>query len=120
MSSALQQSRPSAAPIVDGRKTATEQFLVVTFMVVPLLALAAAVPLTWGWGLTILDAAIAASFYVLSGLGVTVGFHRHFTHGAFKAQRALRIALAVAGSLALQGGVVNWVADHRRHHAFSD
>ena len=120
MSSALQQSRPSAAPIVDGRKTATEQFLVVTFMVVPLLALAAAVPLSWGWGLTVVDVAIAAAFYVLSGLGVTVGFHRHFTHGAFKARRALRVVLAVAGSLALQGGVVNWVADHRRHHAFSD
>jgi stearoyl-CoA desaturase (delta-9 desaturase) len=51
---------------------------------------------------------------------VTVGYHRYFTHGAFKANRALRIALAVAGSLASQGSVIGWVADHRRHHAFSD
>jgi stearoyl-CoA desaturase (Delta-9 desaturase) len=112
--------RPTAAPLVDGRKTATEQALVVAFMVVPLLALAAAVPLAWGWGLSWLDVGLAVVFYVLTGLGVTVGFHRHFTHGSFKAKRPLRVALAVVGSTAFQGGVIGWVADHRRHHAFSD
>jgi stearoyl-CoA desaturase (Delta-9 desaturase) len=112
--------RPTATPLVDGRKTATEQALVVAFMVVPLLALAAAVPLAWGWGLSWLDVGLALVFYVLTGLGVTVGFHRHFTHGSFKAKRPLRVALAVAGSTAFQGGVIGWVADHRRHHAFSD
>jgi stearoyl-CoA desaturase (delta-9 desaturase) len=109
-----------AAPLVEGRKTATEQALVVAFMVVPLLALAAAVPLAWGWGLTWLDVGLAVVFYFLTGLGVTVGFHRHFTHGSFKAKRPLRVALAVIGSTAFQGGVIGWVADHRRHHAFSD
>ncbi|QYN36341.1 acyl-CoA desaturase [Pseudonocardia sp. DSM 110487] len=108
------------APLVEGRKTATEQALVVAFMVVPLLALAAAVPLAWGWGLTWLDVGLAVAFYYLAGLGVTVGFHRHFTHGSFKAKRPLRVALAVIGSTAFQGGVIGWVADHRRHHAFSD
>ncbi|NMH80422.1 acyl-CoA desaturase [Pseudonocardia xinjiangensis] len=116
------QERPSAgtAPLTDGRKSDTEQALVIAFMVLPLLALAAAVPLAWGWGLTWLDVGIASAFYVLSGLGITVGFHRYFTHGSFKAARPLRIALAVAGSIAFQGSVVGWVADHRRHHAFSD
>jgi len=117
---AAAQHRPAAAPIVEGRKTTTEQALVVAFMVVPLLALAAAVPLAWGWGLSWLDVGLAVFFYYLTGLGVTVGFHRHFTHGSFKAKRPLRIALAVIGSTAFQGGVINWVADHRRHHAFSD
>jgi stearoyl-CoA desaturase (Delta-9 desaturase) len=112
--------RPTAAPMLDGRKSATEQALVIGFMVVPLLALAAAVPLAWGWGLTWLDVGLAVVFYNLSGLGVTVGFHRHFTHGSFKAKRPLRVALAVIGSTAFQGGVIGWVADHRRHHAFSD
>jgi stearoyl-CoA desaturase (Delta-9 desaturase) len=112
--------RTAAAPLVEGRKTGAEQALVVAFMVIPLLALAAAVPLAWGWGLTWLDIALAAAFYLLTGLGVTVGFHRHFTHGSFKAKRPLRIALAVIGSTAFQGGVIGWVADHRRHHAFSD
>jgi stearoyl-CoA desaturase (delta-9 desaturase) len=112
--------RSTPAPLVDGRKTSTEQALVVAFMVVPLLALAAAVPLAWGWGLTWLDVGLAVVFYLLTGLGVTVGFHRHFTHGSFKAKRLLRVALAVVGSTAFQGGVIGWVADHRRHHAFSD
>jgi stearoyl-CoA desaturase (delta-9 desaturase) len=119
MTAAVQQ-RPAAAPLLDGRKTGTEQALVVAFMVLPLLALAAAVPLAWGWGLSWLDVGLAVAFYMLSGLGVTVGFHRYFTHGSFKAKRPLRIALAVAGSIAFQGGVIAWVADHRRHHAFSD
>src|SRR5262249_27687058 len=56
----------------------------------------------------------------LSGLGVTIGYHRYFTHSSFKANRGLRIALAISGSMAVQGPVINWVADHRRHHAFSD
>jgi stearoyl-CoA desaturase (Delta-9 desaturase) len=112
--------RPTAAPLIEGRKSATEQALVVAFMVVPLLALAVAVPLAWGWGLSWLDVGLAVVFYFLTGLGVTVGFHRHFTHGSFKAKRPLRVALAVIGSTAFQGGVIGWVADHRRHHAFSD
>jgi stearoyl-CoA desaturase (delta-9 desaturase) len=89
-------------------------------VVVPFLALLAAVPVAWGWGLSWLDVVIGLVFYVVSGFGVTTGFHRHFTHGSFKAVRPLRIALALAGSLALEGGVVQWVADHRRHHAFAD
>jgi stearoyl-CoA desaturase (delta-9 desaturase) len=112
--------RPAVAPLVEGRKTVTEQALVVAFMVVPLLALAAAIPLAWGWGLSWLDVGLAVFFYYLTGLGVTVGFHRYFTHGSFKAKRPLRVALAVIGSTAFQGGVIGWVADHRRHHAFSD
>jgi stearoyl-CoA desaturase (delta-9 desaturase) len=117
---AAAQHRPAVAPLVEGRKTATEQALVVAFMVVPLLALAAAVPLAWGWGLSWLDVGLAVFFYFFTGLGVTVGFHRYFTHGSFKAKRPLRVALAVIGSTAFQGGVIGWVADHRRHHAFSD
>ena len=107
-------------PILDGRRAIAQQIGVYVFVVVPLLALIVAVPFAWGWGLGWADVAIAAVFYVVSGLGITVGFHRYFTHGSFKAARPLRIALAVAGSLAMQGPVVDWVADHRRHHAFSD
>ena len=51
---------------------------------------------------------------------MTVGYHRHFTHGSFKANKALRVALAAVGGMAVQGPVVQWVADHRRHHAFAD
>ena len=113
-------TKPGKAPVIDGRRPAVGTLLIGIFVTVPMLALVVAVPLAWGWGLSWLDVGLAAVFYVVSGLGVTVGFHRYFTHGSFKAKRPLKIALAVAGSLALQGGVIDWVADHRRHHAFSD
>jgi stearoyl-CoA desaturase (delta-9 desaturase) len=66
------------------------------------------------------DIALAAGWYTLTCLGVTIGFHRYFTHSSFKTGRTVRIALAIAGSLAVQGPILHWVADHRRHHAFSD
>jgi stearoyl-CoA desaturase (delta-9 desaturase) len=97
-----------------------EQSLVIAFMIIPVVALVAAVMLTWGWGITLLDVVIATIAYFGTGLGVTVGFHRHFTHKSFKATRPMKVALAITGSLAFQGSIVSWVADHRRHHAFSD
>jgi stearoyl-CoA desaturase (delta-9 desaturase) len=109
-----------APPIIAGRRPRREVVLIGVFVVVPLLALVLAVPVAWGWGLRWADVLLAAAFYSVTGLGVTVGFHRHFTHGAFQAKRALRIALAVAGSMAMQGPVITWVADHRRHHAYAD
>jgi stearoyl-CoA desaturase (delta-9 desaturase) len=110
----------TAEPMLAGEKTHLETFLVKLFAVVPLLALTAAVPFAWGWGLGWTDVGLTVAFYFLTGLGVTIGFHRYFTHGAFKARRGLRIALAVTGSMAMQGPVVGWVADHRRHHAYAD
>jgi stearoyl-CoA desaturase (Delta-9 desaturase) len=97
-----------------------EQLVLYVFVVVPFLALAAIVPVVWGWGLSWLDVALFVGFYFVPLLGVTVGYHRYFTHGSFKARRPLRIALAIVGCMAIQGPVVQWVADHRRHHAFSD
>jgi stearoyl-CoA desaturase (delta-9 desaturase) len=63
---------------------------------------------------------LALALYLISGHGVTVGYHRLFTHRSFRAAPWLRVALAVAGSLALEGGVVSWVANHRLHHQRSD
>ncbi|ALG06980.1 acyl-CoA desaturase [Kibdelosporangium phytohabitans] len=103
-----------------GEKSPLQMLLVKLFAVVPLLALAAAVPFAWGWGLGWVDVGLAVFFYTLTCLGVTVGFHRYFTHGAFKARRGLRITLAAIGSMAMQGPVIGWVADHRRHHAYAD
>lgn len=97
-----------------------EQVTLGAFIVVPLLAVIAAIPLLWGRWITWRDVVIAFVLYAVTGHGVTVGFHRYLTHGAFKARRALRVALAVAGSMAIEGPVIRWVADHRRHHAFSD
>jgi stearoyl-CoA desaturase (delta-9 desaturase) len=108
-------------PMLDSaRKGLVEQGALLFFISVPFLALLAAVPVAWGRGLSWVDVVLAVVTYLASGLGITVGFHRYFTHGSFKARRGLKIALAVAGSLAIQGPVIRWVADHRRHHAFSD
>ncbi len=90
------------------------------FVIIPFLAVLAAVPVAWGGWLSWTDVAIAGVWYVVAGLGITVGFHRYFTHGSFKAKKWLRVTLAVAGSLAVEGSVIQWVADHRRHHAYSD
>src|SRR5450631_2596738 len=102
------------------RKGRFEQVALVAFIAVPFLAILAAIPVAWNWGLGWHDIVIATVMYAVAGHGITVGFHRYFTHGSFKATRRLRIALAVAGSLAIEGPVIRWVADHRRHHAFSD
>ncbi|SFP71568.1 stearoyl-CoA desaturase (delta-9 desaturase) [Amycolatopsis arida] len=107
-------------PILSGRTSLPEHVTVSIFVILPLLTLAAAVPFAWGWGLSWLDIGLGVAFFVLTGLGVTVGYHRHFTHGSFKAKRPLKIALAIAGNMAAQGSTTTWVADHRRHHAFSD
>ena len=114
---------PATAPdsgLAPIRKRTGEQTALLIFIVVPFLALIAAVPFAWGRSLGWPDVVIAGVLYVVTGLGITVGFHRFFTHGSFRANRPLTIALALAGSMAVEGPVLRWVADHRRHHAFSD
>ncbi|WP_410669332.1 acyl-CoA desaturase [Amycolatopsis sp. cmx-4-68] len=113
-------TRSAPKPLISHRRGTGEMLVLKTFLLVPFAALLVAVPLVWGWGLTWIDLALAAAFYVFATLGVTVGYHRYFTHGAFKASRPLRVALAIAGSMAVQGSVIFWVASHRRHHAFAD
>jgi stearoyl-CoA desaturase (Delta-9 desaturase) len=106
--------------LLAGKRKLAGHIGVYAFIIVPLLALVAVVPVAWGWGLGIVDLTLLVIFYTLTCLGVTVGYHRYLTHGSFKAHRPMRIALAIAGGFAVQGPVLHWVADHRRHHAFSD
>jgi stearoyl-CoA desaturase (delta-9 desaturase) len=116
-------ARPQSSPpepIMDGRRPASQHVVVYIFVLVPFLALLAAVPFAWGWGLGWVDVALFVGTYFISCLGVTVGYHRHFTHSSFKAKRWLRVAMAIVGSTAMQGPLLHWVADHRRHHAYSD
>ncbi|OXM69115.1 acyl-CoA desaturase [Amycolatopsis vastitatis] len=120
MTASVKAAPPAPKPVLSGKQTIPELITIRTFLLVPFLALAVAVPVFWGWGVSWLDLTIGGAFFVVSTLGVTVGYHRYFTHGSFRAKRALRIALAIAGGLAAQGPVIGWVADHRRHHAFSD
>jgi stearoyl-CoA desaturase (Delta-9 desaturase) len=114
------QSPGGPKPTFEGPKRRGEQFMLYVFVIVPFAAFLSVIPVAWGWGIGWTDLVLMTVFYMIAILGVTVGFHRMFTHGAFKAKRGLRVALAVAGSLAIEGPIIRWVADHRRHHAFSD
>jgi len=101
-------------------KARAEQVVLLVVIIVPLVAVVAAISAERGRWISWRDVVLAAVFYAISGHGVTVGFHRYFTHRGFRTSRPVRIALAVAGNMAIEGPVIRWVADHRRHHAFSD
>ena len=88
--------------------------------ILPLVGLVFAIVQMWGWGVSGRDLAIAGGFYVVTGLGITVGYHRLLTHRSFDVPNWVRVGWAIAGSLAVQGSVIDWVATHRRHHAYSD
>ncbi len=89
-------------------------------VVIPFIATILAAIFTWGSFLHARDVVIFAVMYLMSAFGITIGFHRHLTHRAFDTFRPIRYAFAVMGSLAVEGPVLSWVADHRKHHAFSD
>ena len=86
----------------------------------PLLALVAAGWLAWGGALHWQDLVVLAVMYLLTGMGITLGYHRLFTHRSFKTTAAVRATLAVLGSMAVQGSVIEWTATHRKHHVHSD
>jgi len=89
-------------------------------VVVPFLATLAAIVLFWNDLVGASDLAIAATMYLLTAIGITVGFHRLLTHRSFQTSKPLEYAFAVLGSMAVQGPVISWVADHRKHHAHTD
>jgi len=89
-------------------------------VIVPFVAFLGALVLLWNRAVGPLDLGILAVMYLLSGIGVTVGFHRLLTHRAFETHRPLKYVFAVLGSLSVQGPVITWVADHRKHHAHTD
>jgi len=123
MSATVLEQPPAPAspkPLTEGKQGPGILVALWAFVVLPFVALIAAVPVAWGWGLSWLDVAMGLVMYVIGGLGIGTGFHRYLTHGSFKATRWLRIVLTVAGSTAIEGEPTQWVADHRRHHAFSD
>jgi stearoyl-CoA desaturase (Delta-9 desaturase) len=87
---------------------------------VPVAGLLVAIVLLWDSLVGPVDLAITLVLYILTGLGITVGFHRLLTHRSFETTRTLRAVFAVLGSMSVQGPVMHWVADHRKHHAYTD
>ena len=97
-----------------------ERLALALFIAVPFIAFLAAIPVAWGGWLGWSDIVITFVMYGLTLHGITVGYHRLFTHRSFKPNRAVKITLAILGSMAIEGPVIRWVADHRKHHKFSD
>lgn len=87
---------------------------------IPFLGFVTAVFLLWGWGIDLTALLLCFGMYFLTALGITMGYHRLFTHKSFVAKRWLKIALAIAGAMAAEGPVFFWCAMHRRHHQHSD
>jgi stearoyl-CoA desaturase (delta-9 desaturase) len=86
----------------------------------PAVGFVVAVVLLWNWLVDWSDLAVMLIMYVLTGYGVTLGFHRLLTHRSFQTHKPVEYAFAIAGSMAVQGPVMSWVADHRKHHAHTD
>jgi stearoyl-CoA desaturase (delta-9 desaturase) len=86
----------------------------------PLVGLLVAIALLWDRAIGPLELGLMVGLYVITCLGVTLGYHRMFTHRAFESSRVFRAIIAVIGSMAVEGSVITWVADHRKHHAFTD
>jgi stearoyl-CoA desaturase (delta-9 desaturase) len=92
----------------------------VAAVLIPFLGLFAAGALLWNSLIGPGDVALLVAMYLITGVGITVGFHRLLTHRAFQTHRWVRYTFAVLGSMAVQGRVIDWVADHRKHHTFPD
>jgi stearoyl-CoA desaturase (Delta-9 desaturase) len=108
-------------PELRSRAWASSRLAIAAVVIVPFVGFIAAVGYAWArGGISLLDVGLFAAFYLLTGFGITVGFHRLFTHQSFRAVPWLRATLGVLGCMAVQGPIVNWVADHRKHHRFSD
>lgn len=89
-------------------------------VIVPFVGLLVAVYGFWGWGFSWIDLVAVIVMYTATGLGITIGFHRLFTHRSFETVRPVKLLLAVLGSMAAEGPLLRWVAMHRRHHQHSD
>src|SRR3954454_9176421 len=100
--------------------TRTERYVSLGSVVIPFAAVVLAIVLLWQRAVDGTDLALLAVMYVLTAMGVTVGYHRLFTHRSFHAKRPVQYAFAVLGTMAAQGPLAHWVADHRKHHAHTD
>jgi stearoyl-CoA desaturase (delta-9 desaturase) len=114
------EGRPDPGEVQPVAHETADRIATGTITALPFIALGIVCWQVWSDLLRWSDVAVFLIMYVLTGLGVTVGFHRHLTHRSFKTHRWLRGTLAILGSVAIEGPVISWVADHRKHHTYSD
>lgn len=113
-------TRPPLVGTVRDKPLTSARIITLAAIVIPPLALLSVTGLLWGVAVGPVDLITFAVMYVACGLGITIGFHRLFSHRAFKTTRFMTALWAILGSMALQGPVTQWVTDHRKHHALSD
>jgi stearoyl-CoA desaturase (delta-9 desaturase) len=117
----MSAAAPATAPATTrAPMTRLERYANVAAVLVPFLGFLVAAVTLWSRAVGPSDMAILAGTYLLTGVGVTVGYHRLLTHRSFATHRWVAYLLAVLGSMAVQGPVIDWVADHRKHHAHTD
>lgn len=114
------ESEPLSPLAAVARMSMTVRWVVVLVITLPLVAVLATPLVVWGWGFHWVDLGLLLGMYLLTGLGITVGFHRLFTHRSFETSVPVKFVLGVLGSMTVQGSLLEWVALHRRHHQYSD
>ena len=113
--SAISHSSPELDPL-----PLLQRVVSLIVILVPFAGLILAMVLVWGRGFDWLNLGLLVGMYLVTGLGITVGFHRFFAHRAFATNRIVQATLAVLGSMAVEGPLLHWVAFHRSHHQHSD
>jgi stearoyl-CoA desaturase (delta-9 desaturase) len=118
----MRQIAAPGPPVATVRQSTSIPSRIVTLVavLVPPLGVLAAMGLLWDVAVRPVDVVLLVTLYTATGLGITVGFHRLFSHRAFKTTPAVRALLAILGSMTIQGPLTQWVTDHRKHHALSD
>ena len=118
----MNQTTASGPPVATVRSSTSIPSRVITLIavLVPPLGVLSAMGILWGVAVRPVDVIMLVTLYTACGLGITVGFHRLFSHKAFKTTRPVRALFAILGSMTVQGPVTQWVTDHRKHHALSD
>src|SRR6266446_2608106 len=116
--------QPIAEPAVPDeagiQPTLGTRLTTIVVVIVPFLGLVAAIALLWGRGFSWVELGLLLGMYAVTALGVTIGFHRLFSHRAFEANPVVQYILAICGSMSIQAPLLKWVAVHRLHHQHSD
>jgi len=102
------------------RASLAMRFVIFLGITIPLLAVVVVPFVLWGWGFHWTDLFLLVGMYILTALGITVGFHRLFVHRSFETYLWVKVVWAILGSMSVQGPLLEWVAMHRRHHQQSD
>ncbi len=105
---------------VDQELSTRLKFVNLLAVVLPFIGLGVAIYTMWGWGFSWTYLGIMVAMYFMSAVGITLGYHRLFTHRSFETGPVVRASLAVMGSMAVEGPVLWWVAMHRKHHQHAD